>query len=1292
MPLRSVESGVLSITSVIKRMGEPLAGLTQKQLELVIASNKLNVAQASALLQGAKVSRQDRIQILKKLGLISATAGQTVATKGLALSMKQLTAIIWEQVKAWAMTPFGMATIAAASIFAIVKGIDALTVSLEESREKLADLKEEYNENESELTALNDELQTTIDRINELQGKDSLTFTEAEELENLQKQNAELERQASLLETIQKKKTKELHKSFVETMDKGADKDGYASFFDRRNELIKAIESNSGFSDLLTSELSSIESFLVSKSEELLNDTDGITYIVNPTTELEKRVNEWLDIINDYNDKLNIALDSPRAKENAFNRLIYNGFSDATEELKNLGVQGLVTAEHLQDPAYNKFIEKCIELGIITEENADSLSFLASGFNALGGAAEESKDNIEETGSKLNGIADSATRLQDAYALLDDAISEMEDGGLTIDTIKEIAKQVDNLTDYLYEENGVIKLNTQAWKEHAAAMIESDIAAIKSNIASIENRNATLENERKTIEDRLVELQNRKNERGDGLFGQLDLVGMLAGFEIDAKTEELNKITEDINKNTAAIEENQSNLSLYESIYNSYIKQAEDAAKAAEKLAEAQTDYVKQLSATQKLQSGFQLLADIYADIADGDTFDFSSILNNDKLDEAFGSLGKSYGNFIETIARETGDIEAAQAAFNQLATEYLRMNAAALEGADDVTVTLLEQMGITNAAAIVEAQLAYEKEKTRLATELGADTTDDNVIALYREAEAGSVTRQVLAELAIVKMQENESKLNTADEIAELEGLASSANATAESITRITQARLLMTDAERYKAKADAAQAEGDGESYQKFLVQAQEAWFKAQELIRKPFEYDEVDFSNLVVNFDGVSKSASEAKNEIESLYDAAKNGIEKLIDYRESMLEKDIENQKDAIEEQIDALEDFYDEQREMLEGQYDQEEYLQEQHEKRKAVTDLQGELAMLANDDSAWAQKRKLELQEELSDAEQDLSEFENEHALDEALDMLDDQEERQRELIQSQIDALDEKLNDPYALYNRALTDIKNNTADLYQEMIEYNRKYGSGNDDDVRDMWNDAYESNEDYRDKTGSTYRGIELGDYAGYDASGVGSVSSFSSTLRQGSNGNDVRALQYALNQLGYGNSGTRSLDGSFGSGTRSAVIAFQRNNGLAANGVVDSEVRAKLKALGYAAGTDNATPGWHEVNELGAEYLFVSPSDGTRYRMFTGGEKVLNADATDFLYQFANSGGGVLTKMLADLFKVGSLGNIVKPVQAIELSTGNIVIQGSCDNKTVSEIRRAQRAELEFFLKELNKLNK
>lgn len=54
-----------------------------------------------------------------------------------------------------------------------------------------------------------------------------------------------------------------------------------------------------------------------------------------------------------------------------------------------------------------------------------------------------------------------------------------------------------------------------------------------------------------------------------------------------------------------------------------------------------------------------------------------------------------------------------------------------------------------------------------------------------------------------------------------------------------------------------------------------------------------------------------------------------------------------------------------------------------------------------------------------------------------------------------------------------------------------------------------------------------------------------------LRNGSRGVYVLILQDALNALGYS---TRTLDGAFGNNTRSALISYQRRNGLTADGVV------------------------------------------------------------------------------------------------------------------------------------------
>jgi g-D-glutamyl-meso-diaminopimelate peptidase len=54
----------------------------------------------------------------------------------------------------------------------------------------------------------------------------------------------------------------------------------------------------------------------------------------------------------------------------------------------------------------------------------------------------------------------------------------------------------------------------------------------------------------------------------------------------------------------------------------------------------------------------------------------------------------------------------------------------------------------------------------------------------------------------------------------------------------------------------------------------------------------------------------------------------------------------------------------------------------------------------------------------------------------------------------------------------------------------------------------------------------------------------------TVALGSRGPDVRLLQSTLNRIGY-NAGT--VDGVFGGQTQQAVLAFQRNNGLVADGV-------------------------------------------------------------------------------------------------------------------------------------------
>ncbi|PPK48883.1 M14 family metallopeptidase [Clostridium algidicarnis] len=69
-----------------------------------------------------------------------------------------------------------------------------------------------------------------------------------------------------------------------------------------------------------------------------------------------------------------------------------------------------------------------------------------------------------------------------------------------------------------------------------------------------------------------------------------------------------------------------------------------------------------------------------------------------------------------------------------------------------------------------------------------------------------------------------------------------------------------------------------------------------------------------------------------------------------------------------------------------------------------------------------------------------------------------------------------------------------------------------------------------------------------------------------LKTGSKGSDVMKIQAVLKKIGYT---TGSLDGIFGNDTKNAVIGFQQNNGLTADGIIGEETCKILNKflLGY-----------------------------------------------------------------------------------------------------------------------------
>ena len=104
-----------------------------------------------------------------------------------------------------------------------------------------------------------------------------------------------------------------------------------------------------------------------------------------------------------------------------------------------------------------------------------------------------------------------------------------------------------------------------------------------------------------------------------------------------------------------------------------------------------------------------------------------------------------------------------------------------------------------------------------------------------------------------------------------------------------------------------------------------------------------------------------------------------------------------------------------------------------------------------------------------------------------------------------------------------------------------------------------------------------------------------SAYALVLKQGNTGSNVKTLQQKLKNWGYYKG---KVDGIFGSQTKSAVIYFQKKNGLKADGIVGEKT---LKALGMSLSSSNsgATSSYSEADLQLLARLIYGEARGESY---------------------------------------------------------------------------------------------
>lgn len=229
--------------------------------------------------------------------------------------------------------------------------------------------------------------------------------------------------------------------------------------------------------------------------------------------------------------------------------------------------------------------------------------------------------------------------------------------------------------------------------------------------------------------------------------------------------------------------------------------------------------------------------------------------------------------------------------------------------------------------------------------------------------------------------------------------------------------------------------------------------------------------NLSTVTSGLYGVGSAASSVKSQLSSLLSGMNSLLSTTMDWLRQSYEDSnnatkewLESHKEALEKQLDDYNDLIDAQIELLERQKEADDYAKKRKDKEKTVSDIENQLVAIENDDSIEAQKKRLELQEELAKAKDDLAEVQDDWNYDQRKQALEDEKQKYQELIQAEIDAVQKRLDavnsatiSEMELRQRAYDWITNREAELYQNLIAWNREYGDGLDATIDNLFKDA-------------------------------------------------------------------------------------------------------------------------------------------------------------------------------------------------------------------------------------------
>ncbi len=447
-------------------------------------------------------------------------------------------------------------------------------------------------------------------------------------------------------------------------------------------------------------------------------------------------------------------------------------------------------------------INKVLSAGILYDENpnrgshSEALSAEEQAYIDIKTAADQAGLSVADYMSKLSSLdiiqvdfADSAeenskriTNLADTLGGLNVELDAIKAHGGTVDLLRRPVVEVTNsniskvqgwgMTDAQIGDRMTVA--SQTYKAGEAAIVVTPILPTGEEVTQ------------KALDKYMSQLISKGKKKGN--YAEYDDWGILLGAFGDKTT--FDKNNEDAEEFAVRLHE------IHEAMLD--VSDPSEMRELIAQLAEL-TEYDPSISA----------LADKFADLEDKvkklstGMKEFSedgaiSLKTLSDIGETFGDFD-SFENFAKTLTDSGSTMEQVQQAANNLASEFV--NSAQIldmlrDGNEELVKSMLEDIGVTNAAEVVEARLSALRLEDKLSAMGLADATWE--VAKQKLQEAGA-TETAIASLEAYRKKQVEAKIATTDFVTANAGtiasylqLAKAAGIAGKSIDILTQMQAL--------------------------------------------------------------------------------------------------------------------------------------------------------------------------------------------------------------------------------------------------------------------------------------------------------------------------------------------------------------------------------------------------------------------------------------------------------------------------------------------------------------------